>query len=136
MYRKIAGMLFIAALVLPGGCGTGKYADIKNVMEDMIEARERFIANVGQARTPKEAAGAITSLGTEMKKLRPRYEELEKKYPELQNPGSLPLELKELVDALGRTAERRDAELTNILMLYPDDAGVQKAVASTGTVYK
>ncbi|HSV95674.1 MAG TPA: hypothetical protein VLM75_01940 [Spirochaetota bacterium] len=136
MYQKIAGLLFITALALPNGCGTGKYTDIKSVMCDIIEVRGRFVANVKQAKTPKEAADALTAFGTEMKKLGPRYEELEKKYPELQNPDSLPLELKKLVDNLTRTAEQRDAELTNLLMLYPDNPVVQKALASIGSVYK
>ncbi len=136
MYRKIAGMLFIMTLVFQNGCGTGKYADIKKVMGGIIDARERFAANAERAETPEEAADAITSLSAEMKKLRPRYEELEKKYPELQNPGDLPLELKELVESLGRTAEQRDSELTDIMMQYPDDPLVQRAVASMGTIYK
>jgi hypothetical protein len=136
MYQKIAGLLFITALVLSNGCGTGRYTDIKSVMGDIIDARGRFVADVKQAKTPKEAADAIIALGTEMKKLWPRYEELGKKYPELQNPDSLPLELKQLVDALSITAEQRDAELTNLLMLYPGDPVVQKALASAGSVYK
>ena len=136
MYRLFTGFLGIVAFILQCGCGTGKYADIKIVIREMIEARETFVADAERADCPRTAALSITSLESRMKKLGPRYEELEKKYPELLRPEDLPLELKELVAALNRTAALRDDALTNILMRYPDDAAVQKAVSSMGSVYK
>ena len=136
MFRKIACFLFLTALVFQGGCGTGKYADIKIVIREMIAARERFVADVERAESADQAALSITNLENDMKKLWPRYEELEKKYPELLHPEDLPIELKELVAALNRTSELRDEALTDILMRYPDDPAVQKAVASMGGVYK
>jgi len=136
MFRKIVRFLFLTALVFQGGCGTGKYADIKIVIRDMIDARERFVAEAEQAESADEAALSITTLENDMKKLKPRYKELETKYPELLHPEDLPIELKELVVALNRASESRDEALTDILMRYPDDPGVQKAVSSMGDVYK
>lgn len=136
MFRKIVCFLFLTALVFQGGCGTGKYADIKIVIRDMIDARERFVAEAEQAESADEAAFSITTLENDMKKLKPRYKELETKYPELLHPEDLPVELKELVVALNRASESRDEALTDILMRYPDDPGVQKAVSSMGDVYK
>lgn len=136
MFRKIVCFLFLTALVFQGGCGTGKYADIKIVIRDMIDARERFVAEAEQAESADEAALSITTLENDMKKLKPRYKELETKYPELLHPEDLPVELKELVVALNRASESRDEALTDILMRYPDDPGVQKAVSSMGDVYK
>ncbi|MBP7604425.1 MAG: hypothetical protein KBA15_10875 [Spirochaetes bacterium] len=136
MFRKIVCFLFLTALVFQGGCGTGKYADIKIVIRDMIDARERFVAEAEQAESADEAALSITTLENDMKKLKPRYKELETKYPELLHPEDLPIELKELVVALNRASESRDEALTDILMRYPDDPGVQKAVSSMGDVYK
>lgn len=136
MFRKIVCFLFLTALVFQGGCGTGKYADIKIIIRDMIDARERFVAEAEQAESADEAALSITTLENDMKKLKPRYKELETKYPELLHPEDLPVELKELVVALNRASESRDEALTDILMRYPDDPGVQKAVSSMGDVYK
>lgn len=136
MFRKIVCFLFLTALVFQGGCGTGKYADIKIVIRDMIDARERFVAEAEQTESADEAALSITTLENDMKKLKPRYKELETKYPELLHPEDLPIELKELVVALNRASESRDEALTDILMRYPDDPGVQKAVSSMGDVYK
>lgn len=136
MFRKIVCFLFLTALVFQGGCGTGKYADIKIVIRDMIDARERFVAEAERAESADEAALSITTLENDMKKLKPRYKELETKYPELLHPEDLPIELKELVVALNRASESRDEALTDILMRYPDDPGVQKAVSSMGDVYK
>lgn len=136
MFRKIVCFLFLTALVYQGGCGTGKYADIKIVIRDMIDARERFVAEAERAESADEAALSITTLENDMKKLKPRYKELETKYPELLHPEDLPIELKELVVALNRASESRDEALTDILMRYPDDPGVQKAVSSMGDVYK
>lgn len=136
MFRKIVCFLFLTALIFQGGCGTGKYADIKIVIRDMIDARERFVAEAERAESADEVALSITTLENDMRKIKPRYEELEKKYPELLHPDDLPIELKELVVALNRASESRDEVLTDILMRYPDDPGVQKAVSSMGDVYK
>ena len=109
MLKKIL-MITIASLVAAGAFGckpAGKYADLKEYLNESIKANEDYIAALEKANSPKEVAEAINELGNKNEKLGPRTEELQKKYPELKDMGkNPPVELKDEFERLEKMTQR------------------------------
>lgn len=129
MLKKIL-MITVASMVAAGtfGCKpAGKYADLKDYLNESIKANEDYIAALEKANSPKEVAEAITELGNKTEKLGSRTEELSRKYPELKSMGKTPpAELKDEFERLEKMTQR----LLNVsmkMMKYMMDPEVMKA---------
>lgn len=117
-------------LALAGfGCkASGKYADYKDYMSDIIAANEDYISALEKSNSPKEVAEAITELGNKMEKITEAGESLQKKHPEMKaidrkNP---PVELKEEFERFDQMTQRL-LTVSMKKMKYMMDPEVMKA---------
>lgn len=122
-------LVFVLALGLTGffGCkGGGKYADAKEVMADSLKVMESFIGDMDKASDSQAVVKAINAFSKDMADLKPKLQDLEKKYPELKDQAEPPEELKPMVKQM----EEMSGKMMNAmmkLMQYANDPEVQKA---------
>ena len=116
--------------VVAAGCKqTGKYAELKEYMNEVITANEEYVTSLEKAETAKEVADAITALGNKMGALNDRSKEIEKKFPELKSDAMKkdpPKELKDEFERLEKMAQRLLAASMK-MMKYIDDPAVMRA---------
>lgn len=129
-FKKWAFVLVLAAAVTGffacGGGGGGKYADLKPVVKNMIEATDKFVAEMEKADDAKKVAAALTEFSKTMGKIKPAMEKLEEKYPELKEMSDPPPELGELGPQLSNAMMKMGSVMMKV-MQYADDPEVKKA---------
>lgn len=89
----IVGM-FLAGLAACGG--GGKYAEVRDTTEDMIDVMNSFGDTMAGAKDGATVADAVSDFVDEYGGLKEKIEALEKKFPEFDLKRSLPEELKDL----------------------------------------
>lgn len=87
--------LFLIGMTACGG--GGKYADARAMIEDMLDATEKFIAACDKIENVDDAIAAVNDYAEAMKELQATAKELEKKYPELKDKDNPPEEIKDLM---------------------------------------
>jgi len=126
-WRALLVVVVAVGLVGCFGCkGGGKYADAKDVMADSMKAMESFAADMDKASDSQAVVKALNAFSKDMAELKPRLQELEKKYPELKDQANPPEELKPIIKQM----EGVSGKFTNALMKifqYANDPEVQKA---------
>jgi hypothetical protein len=108
-------------------CGDGKYSDAKRVTIKYLETMEKYATAVERANTPDVLAQAVDRFVDEMAALRPEMEAIEKKYPELTDMATPPVELEDLAQRMDTLSQRMVAAQTK-LMKYATDPDVQRAL--------
>lgn len=91
-------LCLIVGMVLAGlaACGGGgKYAEVRDTTEDMIDAMNSFGNTMANAKDGKTVADAVSDFVDEYGDIKVKIEALEKKFPEF-SLRSLPEELKDL----------------------------------------
>jgi len=86
-------LCLLGAAVLLNGCA-GKYDDAQKLNVKFVDSMEEYIAELEQADSAREVAGAMNRYADRMEKLWPKMRAQSEKYPELQKPGTIPEELK------------------------------------------
>jgi len=119
---------FIFAIISVGCKQSGKYGELKEYMNDVIDANEEYISDLDKSNSAKDVAEAITDLGNKMEKLAKRGEEIEKKYPELKtmDKKNPPKELKEEFDKMEQMTQKL-LTVSMKMMKYMMDPEVMKA---------
>jgi hypothetical protein len=111
MLKKICIIVPAAILTTCLGCKpAGRYADLKEYLNESIMAEKEYISDLAKANSAKEVAEAITDWGNKMEKLAPRAEKLKKKYSELHefktmDRKSLPPELREEFETIDKLSQ-------------------------------
>src|SRR3990172_11905244 len=129
MLRKIYILITAAVALISFGCKpAGKYADLKEYLNETIKAEEGYMSELEKANSAKEVAAAITEWGNKMEKLAPSAEWLMKKYPELKtmdrkNP---PPELREEFERIDKLSQKL-LTVSMKMMKYMMDSEVMKA---------
>ncbi len=129
MFKKITAISIATLFVIISfGCKpAGKYADLKDYLNDYIKANEEYISALEKANSGKEVAEAITDMGKKMEKLSKRGEDIEKKYPNMKDiKKNPPVELKEEFDKLDKMTEKL-LTVSMKMMKYMMDPDVLKA---------
>jgi hypothetical protein len=128
--RSWKALLVVVIAVGLAGCfgckGGGKYADAKDVMADSIKAMESFVADMDKASDSQAVVKALNAFSKDMAGLKPRLQEMEKKYPELKDQANPPEELK----AMAKQMEEISGKMMTAMMKlfqYANDPEVQKA---------
>jgi len=85
--------MFLAGLAACGG--GGKYAEVRDTTEGMIDAMNSFGDTMANAKDGEAVADAVSDFVDEYEGIKEKIEELEKKFPEF-SLRSLPEELKDL----------------------------------------
>lgn len=114
--------LFLLGFVACGGAGGGKYADAKEVMEEMVDLMDDFSAAMDKANDGKAVAAALEGFIDRMKSLKEKADELEKKYPELKDKENIPEELKDLMPKLEEAGKKMGASMMKIMQYASDPA--------------
>lgn len=97
----LVGLLLFAGVVY----SSGKYAEIKPLIEKMAVSFETFIIGMEKAENADAVVAALDAFTEVMKKLAPKMKEILKIYPELKDEKTHPEELKPLLkkmDELGK----------------------------------
>ncbi|MCK9276422.1 MAG: hypothetical protein M0P57_15190 [Syntrophales bacterium] len=114
--------IFIFTLI---SCG-GKYDDAVKVNNEFIDAMEEYVTEAEKASSSKEMARVITRYAEKIRALAPKLKELRGKYPELNNPETIPDELKDLEIKAASLQQKMTASFTNMVK-YMMDTDVQTA---------
>ncbi len=126
--------IFLILLLCSGvACNRGRYSDVKETYDSIIEMQTVLAASLNKAQSGKEVATAINRYNDELTKVIPRFANFEKKYPELVNMKSVPDELKETMDRLARSkSDLMRAEAT--ISKYHTDPEVSQAIERQLTI--
>jgi hydrogenase maturation factor HypE len=118
--------LFLIGMTACGG--GGKYADAKEAMQDMVDLMDNLAADMEKADDAKSVAAVLNKYGDKLQALKPRMEEIEKKYPELKDlkPEELPEELKGMKEKVEAAAAKMMGAMGKV-MKYASDPEVMKA---------
>jgi len=125
-YCSIRMLCLLSPLFLLNGCGDKKYADVKEVNEDVAKAMATYMAELDKSDNARDVAKAIDHFADEMEAIAPKMKKLAEKYPELKDMSNPPEELRDSqakVEALGQ----KFAGSMMKLMPYMNDPEVQKA---------
>lgn len=117
--------IFVVGFIACGG-GGGKYGDAKKAMGEMMENMNNLASSLDKADDAKGVAAALNKFCDAMEKLKPTIEELEKKYPELEDEANLPPELAEYQKQMEEIGPKFGAAMMKI-MQYADDPDVKAA---------
>jgi hypothetical protein len=104
-----------------------KYADFRVVMQDMMKSADEFTAAVDKAEDGKAAAAALNKMGAKLAANKTLFEELEKKYPEI-NKSAPPAELKDLKAAAEQMGPKVGAAMMKLNTKFAADPDVKKAM--------
>jgi hypothetical protein len=124
--KKNLVMLLSLVLLFGVACSGGKYGDIKDALNDLIDMQEEYINTIQKAQAASDVASAINRYADRFIQIKPRLESFEQKYPELKKQKEPPEELKESFEKLTKSAERL-ATASMTMLKYLNDPEVQKA---------
>lgn len=125
--KKLFSVLVVGLLLIAFACGGGgKYADVKKVMQDNIDATEKFANSLEKADSADDVAAAINDYSDSMEKFIPKMKELQEKYSELNDPGKMPEDLKEIMEKMTALQTRMQGARAKIQQ-YGTDPKVQAA---------
>ena len=116
---KKTGTLIIAlifCLSLASSCSqderTGKYSDLKTVMDEMQRIFDSYTNAIERVKNPEDLADAMDEFSGSLLKIQPELRKLEKKYPELRSDeAEAPEELKEQMHKLEKSMEALTAAM-------------------------
>lgn len=115
--------LFLAGLV---GCGSGgKYGEVRDTTEDMIDAMTSFGEEMEKAEDGEEVADAVSDFVDEFAGIRKKIDKLEKEFPEFDINNSLPEELKDLKPKI-KEAMMKTMEAMMKIRKFRNDPAVEK----------
>ncbi len=89
----MVGVLLAGLAACGGG---GKYAEVRDTAEDMIDAMNSFGDTMANADDGNEVADAVSDFVDEFEGIKEKITELEKKFPDVNIKNNLPEELKDL----------------------------------------
>jgi len=121
---------YFLILILLISCATTqkKYSDIRDLLNKMIRTYEMFIDEVDKVEDGDDVKKAIYKFIDNMGKLDEKGNELQLKYPELNDDNNVPKQLLELQEKLIKTATSERTKATSIIILsYTSDPEVQRA---------
>lgn len=113
---------FIVGFVACGG-GGGQFSSEKKVMEKGAKIMEDFLNSMEKADNAKGVAAALNTFADEMEIIKPQMEELQNKYPDLDD---VPEELAPVAKKYEELGMRMMSAMGKI-MQYSDDPDVQAA---------
>jgi hypothetical protein len=135
MLKKIL-VISVMALFVITGCKMNKYADVKEIFNEMIKIQEVYIAALEKAKDAKEVVAAMDAFGDSMVKEMPKIKELDKKYPELKNEKTPPKEIEAEYKKLQEVSEKLGKVSTDVMMKNAKDPEVMKAAQRMGEKMK
>jgi len=109
------------------GCSQGKYSDVEKVMDKQIKAQESLIKSLEKASSAEEAGKALTDFASDMEKLQPEMDKIEKKYPDLTAPQAMPEELQSKMKEQIENSQKISQLMAKTMKEYANEPVFQKA---------
>lgn len=125
LVKKLALVLFSLLVVVFIGCG-GKYSDAVEVNEAFLDVMLDYTDGLEKADNAGKIAEAMNEFADRMTVLGPRMKKISEKYPQLKDEKNQPEELKKLRKK-GDELEKKFSESFMKTMQYMNDPEVQKA---------
>ena len=129
--KKYCVLLFIVvAIVTVAGCGTssGKYGDVRSLMEDSIAAQENLLKSMDAAKSASDVAKAINDYADVIESLQPKIKQLQAKYPELNSQNAtMPKELLDLEEKQAALSQKLSTSIMEKMPKYAMDKEVMNA---------
>ncbi len=121
-------LLVTLGLFLMGilACGGGKYADAISLTEEAVDAMENYCTGLEKADNAKDVAAVINKFSDTMAALKPKMDELQKKYPELKNNKDVPEEMKAITKRMEEVVPKMMGASAK-MMKYATDPAVLEA---------
>ena len=114
--KRIAAVftaVLIVSLVACGGSG-GKYGDVKDFMNKIVDTQETYISSVEKATSPDDVVKAIEEFGNSIIAIAEKSEELRAKYPEMEKwDNNPPAELKSEYEKIEKSNEKMEQLVMN-----------------------
>lgn len=92
MNRVVVVLMMAVGLVW--GCGQDKYADVVEVNDQFITVTQDYVDGLNKAQSGKDVAKVMNKYADEFKKLAPKMNDLNTKYPDLAKMKDLPEKIK------------------------------------------
>lgn len=102
-HHWLIGMITVALIA---GCGSGKYADVKEYMNKSIKIQEEYLKSIESADSAGDVAQAINKFAERLNALKPQMKALMEKYPEMMMEKEPPSELREVTNRQNALAEK------------------------------
>lgn len=126
--KKLVLVLTVALFLLGlSACGGGKYADVKALMNKMIDANEEFAAAADKAKNVDDAIAALNDLAKAMEGVIPKMKEMSEKYSELKGQDP-PEELKSLNEKMQAASKKTQEAMMKLGGVYGTDPKFQEAM--------
>lgn len=109
------------------GCSQGKYSDVEKVMDKQIKAQESLIKSLEKASSAEEAGKALTDFASDMEKLQPEMDKIEKKYPDLTAPQAMPEELQSKMKEQIENSQKISQLMAKTMKEYANEPVFQEA---------
>ncbi|MEN8222374.1 MAG: hypothetical protein ABFR36_03860 [Acidobacteriota bacterium] len=122
-------LIVITAMIMLVLAGCGKSDSPDAVIEDMLNAFDSYIADMDKSEDVDGAIAAMEKFAKVMEALKPRMEEVEKKYPNLKNTfkgDEIPDEFKKFEGRIKEMGPKMGA-LMGKMMKYMGDPKFQEA---------
>jgi len=122
-------LIVISAMLMLLIFGCGKSDSPDAVIEDMLDTFDGFIADMEKSDNVDSAISAMEKFAKVMETLKPRMEEVEKKYPDLKNTfkgDEVPAEFKKFEERIKAMGPKMGA-LMGKMMQYMSDPKFQEA---------
>ncbi len=120
--------LCVIVLLISCGSSTGKYSDVRALMQDSITAQENLVKDIDAASNAGDIAKAINSYADAIEGLQPKIKQLQAKYPELNDANAqMPKELLDLEQKQAEISQKLTTSMMEKMPKYATDKEVMKA---------
>ena len=127
-YSLLFLSLCVIVFFISCGSSTGKYSDVRALMQDSIAAQENLIKDIDTASNASDIAKAINSYADAIEVLQPKIKQLQAKYPEFNNENAqLPKELLDLEQKQAEVSQKLTTSMMEKMPKYATDKEVMKA---------
>ena len=125
--RMFAPLAVLLLLVACGG-GGGKYGEVKEALNEQMDAMEEFTAAANKPDNAKGIVAAMEKLEAVGKAGQAKMEEMAKKYPEIADQENPPEELKPEMERMEKIVSEFMGAMMKVMQEYGDDPDVQAAM--------
>ncbi|HOO76923.1 MAG TPA: hypothetical protein PK636_03425 [bacterium] len=131
MKKMALVVIGLMAVAIVGGCGGG--GSDADLIKEQKAAMSDFADAVESAQNADQAAAAIDQLTATMTSLRPRMEEMAKKYPGIKEGKDVPEEIQAELNDMDETVQKLMGAMMKIQQSFGQDPKVTEAMQKLQT---
>ncbi len=127
MKLKVFAVVTIGFFIMIGCSQGNKYSDVEKLMEKQIDAQESLIKSLENSSNAEDAAKALTEFTSDMEKLKPEMKKIDEKYGDVEDPESMPKELKVLMKKQMENSQKISQHMLKAMKEYSSEPIFQEA---------